>query len=832
LSVWSFGKGAALAAALFVSACDSAEDRAEQHFRDGMDRLAAGDIDRAVVEFRNVFRLNPNLMEARLEFARAMRAHGDLPEAYRQYQFIAEQDPGMAEARTELARMALSAGDWEQAELHGREAIAIDATTDAARAIDATLRYREAVVAEDGAARRQAAADIKALIPALPDDVVLRDAVIDNHIREGELSEALAELEALLATGVREPRLLQLRLGLLSQLGDTEGVEAQLVEMLAEAPGDMERLATLVRWHLGQGAPEKAEAVLRDRIDPAAPDPEAQVLLVRFLNDVQGGEAARAELDRMIAAADAAGTDAATFRALRAGIDFDAGRQAEAVAEMEGLVAGREPSEEVNNLKVALAQMLLATGNPVAARQRVEEVLANDPAQVEALKLRAAELIEADQGDAAIAALRIALDRAPNDPDLLSLMADAHARNGNRDLSLEMLSLAVEASQNAPEESLRYVAALLSADRLDGAESVLLDALRVAPGNIALLSELGSLYIRQQDWPRFDQVEATLRRQETEPAAAAANRLRLARLAAEQRPDEAIAFLEGMAAEMGDASATAVPIVQAHFTAGRYDAALAFLDARLAEQPDDPTLRYLRAASLAALGRIDEAKALYRDLTVEAPQAEAVWRALYALTRQTEGPEAAMALLREALDAAPGAPNLQWALAGELEAAGDIDGAIAIYEELYAADTSNVILANNLASLISAYREDPQSLDRAWTIARRLRGVNVPQLQDTYGWIALRRGLVDEALEHLRPAALGLPGDPLVQYHLAVALQQAGDAEAAIAQYERALAVAGPADTRAQFDRARAELAALRAAAAAAAAEDNAPATGGGGTQP
>lgn len=842
MSAWSFGKGAVLAAALLLAACDSAEDRAEEHFRSGMERLAAGDIDRAVVEFRNVFQLNPNLMEARLEFARAMRAHGDLPEAYRQYLFIVEQDPGMVEARTELARMALSAGDWEQAEVHGRVAIEADASADTARAIDAALRYRAAVVAEDAAARRQAAADAKALIAALPDDLVLRDAVIDNHIREGELSEALAELDAALAAGFDEPRLIQLRLGLLSQLGDTAGVEAQLTEMLAAEPDNMELLATLVRWHLGQEEPDKAEAVLRGRIDPAAPDRESQVLLVRFLNDVRGGDAARAELDAIIAAAEAAGTDAATFRALRAGIDFDAGRQAEAVAEMEALVAGREPSEEVNSLKVALAQMLQATGNAVAARQRVEEVLANDPAQVEALKLRAAELIATDQGDAAIAALRVALDRAPNDPQLLTLMAEAHARNGNRDLSLEMLSLAVEASQNAPEESLRYVAALVAADRVDGAESVLIDALRISPGNIALLSELGNLYIRQQDWPRFDQVEATLRRQETDEAVAAANQLRLARLAAEQRPDEAIAFLEGMAAEMGDASATAVPIVQAHFTAGRYDAALSFLDARLAETPDEPTLRYLRAASLAALGRIDEAKAVYRQLATEQPEAEPVWRALYALTRQTDGPEAATALLREAMAAAPEAPNLKWALAGELEAAGDIDGAIAIYEELYAADTGNVIVANNLASLISAYREDPESLERAWTIARRLRGVNVPQLQDTYGWIALRRGLVDEALEHLRPAALGLPADPLVQYHLAVALQQSGDVPGAIAQYERALAVAGPADTRDQFERARTELAALREAAAAAEAAGgaapatreggSAPAAGGGGTQP
>ena len=816
-----------LACVVALAGCDSSEEKAERHFQTGMERLAEGDVDRAIIEFRNVFRLKENHMEARMAFARAMRDRGDITESYRQYLYVSEQEPDNYEARVELARIGAATGDWDLAERHGRRALQIDATTEAAQAIDAVLRYRSAIAAADAPARRAAASDAAALIPAQPGDLVLRDVVIDNHVREGELSQALAALDDALAAGFTDLRLMQLRLGLLNQLGDTAGIEAQLGRMLAAEPGNMEYLATLVRWHIGQDDPDKAEAVLRDRIDPAAPDVEAQVLLVRFLNDVRGTEAARAELDALVGAGSGA---EAVFRSLRAGLDFDAGRQSEAIAEMEALVAGQDPSEQVNGFKVALAQMLLASGNQVAARQKVEEVLSADGTNTPALKMRAAWQIDEDQVDAAIASLRQALDRVPNDPELLSLMATAHARNGNRDLSNEMLSLAVQASRNAPAESLRYAEALLADDRLDGAEAVLIDALRMAPGDVGLLTEIGRVYILMRDWPRFDQVEATLRRQESEQATAAANQLRLARLSAEQRPDEAIAFLEGLAADAGDAAATAVPIVQAHFTAGRYEAALAFLDTRLAETPDNPTLLYLRAAAIAALGQVDEAKAAYRVLAADLPDAEAVWRALYALTRQTEGSEAGVALLREAISALPEAPNLQWALAGELEQAGDINGAIAIYEALYAQDSGSVVIANNLASLISTYREDPESLERAWTIARRLRGITVPQLQDTYGWIALRRGLVDEALAHLQPAAIGLPGDPLVQYHLAVALQRANRAPEAIAQYERALAVAGPADTRVQFDRAREELSRLRATVAA--GDDGAGSGGGDLDQP
>ena len=140
---------------------------------------------------------------------------------------------------------------------------------------------------------------------------------------------------------------------------------------------------------------------------------------------------------------------------------------------------------------------------------------------------------------------------------------------------------------------------------------------------------------------------------------------------------------------------------------------------------------------------------------------------LYNVARITDTREASNAVLDEAIAAMPDNPNLKWMKAGVLEKAGDIDGAIAIYEGLYEENSASVVVANNLASLISANREDPESLERAYTIARRLRGTDVPAFQDTYGWILARRGNVDEAIEYLEPAAAALSDDPAVQYHLA-----------------------------------------------------------------
>ena len=144
----------------------------------------------------------------------------------------------------------------------------------------------------------------------------------------------------------------------------------------------------------------------------------------------------------------------------------------------------------------------------------------------------------------------------------------------------------------------------------------------------------------------------------------------------------------------------------------------------------------------------------------------------------------------------PGEPALKWIEAGLLEKSGDIPGAIAIYEDLYAADSDNLIVANNLASLLTISATDPEVLSRAYTISRRLRVSTVPPYLDTYGWIAFLRGEYSEAIKALAPAAAAMNKDPTVQYHLAQAYNSNGQLKNALVQYQRVVDITGPADTR------------------------------------
>ncbi|WP_095587763.1 tetratricopeptide repeat protein [Actibacterium ureilyticum] len=784
-----------------LAACDSAEDRAEKHFEKGMELLQAGDTDRALVEFRNVFKLNGAHAEARKAYARAVQERGQLREAFGQYLRLVEQYPDDLEGRRALAELGIRIQNWAEVERHGAKAIELAPDDPRVQVIAAAMEYRRALQDDDGAARRAALADAIALKAALPDSQINQSIIIDGYLRDRDFTNALAEVDAAIAGNPDELPLYRARLQILEQMQDRAGIESQLRQMVERFPDDTPTKSLLIRYLISLGDLDSAESFLRAEFEEGVANDPARITLIQFLLGTRTRDAARAQLDAFIAE----GTNTDRFRTMRATMDFEDGQREAAIAALDDILSNAPESDQKRDFKVIQAQFLLSTGNEVGARKLVEEVLQADPTMVAALKLRANWLIDEDKADEAINVLRTALDQSPDDPTVMTLMARAHQRNGNHELSGEMLSLAVEASNNAPEESLRYAAYLLSDNKPMPAESILVQALRLAPDDPQILSQLGRIYVQIEDWGRAQQIETTLRRIGTDQTVAEADGLKVALLNAQERTDDAIALLESLATENTGHIGAQVTVVRSLLLRGDTTEARQFLNGLLADQPDEPLYRFLDAAIMVANGDVDGAEGQYRALLDEEPKRERVWMELIRLLAANQREDEAEAALDEALQHLPEGRDLLWTRASQLERDGDTDAAIEIYERLYAQNSSTSIVANNLASLLVTTRQDDESLARAYTVARRLRDTEFPPFQDTYGWISYRRGDFNEAVRHLEPAARGLPRDALVQYHLGMAYLAVNRRAEALTQLQHTLELAGD-DPRPQFQTARDEV--------------------------
>ena len=762
----------AMALCLFLAACESQEDRAERHYQSAVELLEAGDLERALVEFRNVFQLNPRHMDARVSLASHYEEQGRRRLAFRHYQAAAEISPQDAETRIKLAELAVFMGNQDALERHGSKAVELLPDDPRVLMIASVLNYQEALGDRDDAARRAAADEVIAASAEVEGSLMADQVLVDNLIRDGEYRQALDLLDNLLEAFPENEAYHTLKLRILGTLQDVDGVTEQLQQMVELFPDNTEFATNYVQWLTSRGDLEGAEDFIRSQIPEEGDRKDESAILIAYINQVRGTDAALEEVETLLQGEEDPST-IQLFRSLRAGLLYDKGDRDTAIAEMEDVLSGAEETAQTHGIKVALARMHLAQGNEVAARQRVEEVLAQDSTQVDAIKLRAGWLIEDDEADQSIVLLRSALDQAPEDAQLMSLMAQAHLRNGERGLAGEMLALAVEAANAAPAQTLDYARYLLADEDYATAETILINSLRAEPNNLDVLGLLGRVYLARQDWARLEQVEGTLGRLGTERSQNLAESLRVGRLQAQDRGAEALEVLEALAQSGTGSNAAVAAIVRTRIAEGDTAGAEAYVQERLAEAPDNLALRMLRAGILQSDRRAEEAEVIYRDILAQNDQLEGVWRALFR-SRSRQGDDAgASAVLDDALVAMPDAANLLWDRAAVLERTGDVEGAIAIYEDLYERFPNAPIIANNLASLISTYRTDEESLQRAYAVARRLRGSELAAFQDTYGWIAYRRGEYDEALEHLEPAAASLAQDPLVQYHLGKALAAA-----------------------------------------------------------
>jgi predicted Zn-dependent protease len=805
-----FGLASLAAAALALAGCDSRADRAEAHRQRALAFAAEGEPERAMIEFRNVFRLDGTNLAARLDFARLLREEGDLGRALNHYAILVDQDRSHLEGHKELAALALAVQDFDTAAVAARRAAELAPGDPEARALAATVDYREG-------AREAAVAAARAALADAPGVVAAHMVLIADRMNAGDPAGALAQADTALAQAPADEGLHLVRLAALERLGADAGVGAALARMAELFPDNPGVMQARVQWHLRQGDMAGAEAALRARAarDPAAAEPALTV--VQFLYETAGAEAARAELDRLAAEA----ADPLPFRRARAGLDFAEGDREGAAAGLRALLEGAEPSDATRDVEAELAGMLGAMGDAAGRDALIAAVLEADPGHVAALKLRARAAIAADAPERAIQDMRAAIKEAPRDPEIMTIMAMAHEREGGRELAGERLALAVEFSGRAPAESLRYARFLMAEGRLGPAEGVIVDALRRTPQDRDLLGLLGQIHAARGDWPRVGQVAQLLRGQDDPAAAALADGLETARLAGEGRTEESLALLRGRAADGGDAAAMA-RLVQAYVAAGDLAAAQDYLDAALAADPASAPARLLQAGLHAARGETAAAEALYAALIAETPAAPEPHRALVALRAGQGRTAEAEAALAAGLAATGEEAGLMLLRAGLLESRGDFEGAIGVYEALYARDSGDPLVANNLASLLSVHRDDPASLERAFAIARRLRGSDVPHFQDTYGWILHRRGDSAGALRALGPAAEALPQNPLVQHHLGEALFALGRRADARERFARAVALAegGPEAALPQIAAARARIAEIDAAAAAPAATD------------
>jgi cellulose synthase operon protein C len=802
---WTFGRALAsrtpaLLLAVFlvllVAGCDTPEEKEAKHLARGIEFSEAGDDAKAMIEFRNVLRLNAKNAEALYEVGLIHERGERWVQAFSAFQGAAAERPGYIDANMKLGTLALMSNEVEIAEKAAADILAVHPGNPDAEVLDAAVMLRRGDL-------ERALATAEAVLADNPRHEHAVAVVVGVLQSRGRADAAVARIDQALALLPDNINLRALKVALFEQLGDVDGARKLFGELVVLEPNNITHRLALSGFLYQQEDAAGAETALRDAVDQNLAIDDLGEALFQLVLRERGAAAAEAELKRLIQA----DSENVRFRFLLAELLTRDSRLEAAEAVLQAIVelADKETGQDAT---AAIARLRLEAGDMDSARKIADEVLAENKDHQGGNFVRGVVHLLDDDPDEALRSARMALGRDSTWAPGLKLLADAYLRKGNTDLAISALGEVVNLDPSDSDATEQLAILLTRRGDLDTALKLLDQLAETSREPGRALQARAQIRLQQRNWTAAEADIAQLLEIPGDGLGAAilAGTLDLAR-----NRHQASREWFGKALELDqDAAEPLIGLVRSHLAEGNKEAALAFLEERTTGRPDDARAFQMKGELLAMEGAVDAAAAAFDSAIALRPEWSLPYRQLAALKRtHAKDLDAAVAVYERALAVMPNELEILVDMADSLLIGGRHVAAMEAYGRILGVDPANQGAANNYAALVADYAyEDAAELERALVIAQRFRTSTNGLFLDTLGWLHYRNGDYPVATAYLERAAAQIGNKPEIRYHLGMALKASGQTERARLELARAVA----ANTEYEgLSEAKAALAALEA---------------------
>ncbi len=636
--------------------------------------------------------------------------------------------------------------------------------------------------------------------------------------------EARKIAERLLDRNVRDVEAQLLLASALAGLDDLDAAARQVEEALRVEPSNIAGYSSLAAVELARGHADRAEAAFKNALSIAPSSIDARIGLASLywsggrLADAERllDEAVRINPKHLLANRTLAALYLTTGRADKAEAPLQAIAAANpefvaprlALADYylsvrrvdEGLkilesVAGRPDGATPASLR--LAQYDFTHERRSEAYARVDRVIRADPRNPQPYLLKAAFLLAEHEPDKAIVPARAAVAASPGLARAQFAVGTIETERRNLDAGRRAFLEALRVSPRFGPAALELAKLDYSAGQLDSAMQFAETAVASLPQSVDARSvlvtvalargdteragrELVPLQARYGGLPRVQALVGQQALQSRDPTTA--------RKAFEQALRASPTSDDGLAG-----------LVAIDLETGRKAEARRLVESRLALTPNDPVALALAGRVYDSLGLDSRSEETWKALVAAQPGQLEAYLALGRLYYRQKRLDQAVAETRGLVDRQPTSAGAQTMLGFLLEMEGRVDEAQQRYQKALELDPHEAAAANNLAWL---YATRSGNLDVALQLAQTAKASlpDAPEVNDTLGWIYLRKGLRDLAVGPLEHAVSRMPGKATYHYHLGLAYVATNDWAKARASLERALAVDpnfdGAADAR------------------------------------
>ncbi len=746
--------------------CSGKESRIQAHLAKGEAFLAQSENEKAMVEIHNVLQMDPKRPEAYYLGGEIEESRSELRNSYANFSKAVEEKPDYYDAQAGLARLNLTVGNDAEAQKQVDSILSKDPKNVQATAVAAALQARKGNV--DAAIKM---VNDNAAGGTLPPSTATVLAAL--YASKGEFSRGETVIANSLAANKKDVSLLMIDAELNRRQNKPEQVLADYQRATDAAPKNFKVWQSWSEFEERAGHIPEAEQVLQNSIKAVPDDSTRRVALVNLITRHEGEAAG---LKTLQAISEDRPHDYLIGFALS---DYytskgEIGSARDVLTKIEHSdgkgISGMRARDE-------LATFDLATGDVAKARSATEDILKIDPRDSSALMLRGRIELSDNQIDAAIADFRGAARDKPDSVQVLALLAKAYDIKKQPDLARDTLADAAKLYPNHPEIALLQIQYLESGDHLADAALAADDAMRRNPNNFDLVKAKIALQEKQKDLAAAEQT--LIAWQSTHPNDANAT-MRLGQLyALDKKPDNALAQYDRAATlEPGsfDPSAAALQLL---ISQKKYPEAQRRVDSDIAKAPNLAVNYQLRGDVLSAAGDNAGAETAYRHAIEVQPTAVTAYLNLANFQAAQHHLDDARATFDAAMKSVPKNSLLETAYADFLTKSQQYDAAIALLEQMLAELPSNATAANNLAFILTQFKGDPKSLERAAALTKGFEYSTNPSFLDTVAWTDYKMGKYDEAVAVYQRAALMVPNSAALQMRYGMALYKSGATAAA-----------------------------------------------------
>ncbi len=755
-------------------ACDDGSDNVS-YFDKGVTFFQQDEFDKARIEFKNAIQQNPQMSEAHFYMALLNEKAGKFKAMKINLTEALKFDPENSKVKLKLSKVSLLFNETDKSLQEVEEVLKTNPELLEALTLKASIFLRQKKTDE-------ALAIIEKVLEKDAENIEALSLKALVFVKKKAFDDALAILKPALQKHKENISLHLLKVQIDSKKNDIDAVITDYKKLIELKPDNRQIKYILAKVYLKADKKIEAQSLLESMISD---EPEAVDLKIQLLDFLYSDDRTKA-LNQLDSFSEENKNKTSVLIPLSEWLiaKNEISKARDLLAKI--LTVAPKNQKNKHSVKLILARLDFSKRDYKSALSQVDDILAENPENLDAKLFKADILTTEESYNAAIKIIENILWQDPRMDKAHSLLGIINERLGNIDKAYANYKDALSINSKNIAALDFIVKKEVANNHIDYAIELLERALYFLPSHLAILTKLVELNINQNNWDKANDYIKIIKTKRGGRLLAELFKGKI--LQGNNKYGDAILIYKEILKDAPWVKEALIGMAESYTELNQISKMQQYLDMFTDNNPEIYYPYILKSRLLSAEGRSSKAiKLIKQALAKKIVKEPELYIELARLYKQTGNKEKRFSAYTQGLINYPDDIGLLLNLAAYFESYSQYNEAIKQYRHVLQINSKQKIAKNNLAVILLDQYQDEKHLNEAIKLVDVFKQSGQAYFLDTYGWAYFKKDEINIALSVFKKVVLLKPNVPVFRYHLAEAYFKLNNAMAASSELKQAL---------------------------------------------